>query len=199
MNRIKHAFVLTVDFIGLLIIGSLVLFVLNYFKIVPLSQTFPNYFGFLPQALQKTAIATPAPQPLASGIIWNKQADPTLITNYSDYFKTHYSPTSASSENSDLFSVSGVFTAYNISYIQTVTSQGSTVFQINNTVFRKISPPITSKSRGGEGDNRITAEYKNANDFFNDVPFGGYLQITYQLAGDLKTAASVDYYPEHKY
>ena len=200
MNRIKHAFILAFDFIGLLIIGFIILFALNYFKILPLSKTFPKYFGFLPQILQNTVIITPTPKPIASLLAWDKEATPTLISNYSDYFKSHNIPITASGETIDMFSVSGAFTAYNKNYIQIVTSEGPTVFQITNeSVLRKISPPITSKSQGGNGIDRVTAIYKNSADFYNDTPFGSYLQIIYQLNGDLKVATSIDYYPEHKF
>ena len=200
MNRIKHAFILFVDFVGLLIIVSTLLIVLNYFKIIPLSQNFPKYFGFLPQALQKTETITPAPKPNASALVWNKQATPTLISNYSDYFKNHIIPVTAYGEAVDMFFVSGAFTAYNKNYIQIITSQGIAVFQItNDSALRKISPPITSKSQGNDGTNRVTAIYKSSADFYNDVPFGSYLQIIYQLNKDLKTAIYVDYYPEHKF
>ncbi|MCL5019035.1 MAG: hypothetical protein M1426_00955 [Patescibacteria group bacterium] len=200
MNRIKHTFILAVDFIGLLIIGFIILFALNYFKIIPLSKTFPKYFSFLPQAEKKIPSIIPTPLPTASGLAWDKQANPTLVSNYSDYFKNHNIPVTILDENTNLFFVSGALTAYNKNYIQTVTSQGITVFQIDtNLVFRKISPPITSKSQGGGGENRITAIYTSSDDFFNDAPFGSYLEIVYKLTGDIKTATSIDYYPEHKY
>lgn len=201
MNKIKHAFILAVDFIGLLIIGFIILFALNYFKIIPLSKTFPKYFGFLPQATKKISTSiTPAPLPTASGLAWDKQANPTLVSNYSDYFKNHNIPVTALGETIDMFFVSGALTAYNKNYIQIITSQGIAVFQItNDSVFRKISPPITSKSQGNDGVNRVTAIYKSSSDFYNGVPFGSYLQINYQLNGDLKAATSIDYYPEYKY
>lgn len=201
MNKIKHALILAVDFMGLLIIISILLIVLNYFEILPLSKTFPNTFGFLPQISKnvKKSIYAPTPAPAAS-IVWDKQAEPALVSNYSDYFKIHIIPISAYSENDNLFFVSGALTAYNKDYIQIITSQGITVFQINtNSVFRKISPPVTSKSQGGGGENRITTMYKNSADFFNDAPFGSFVEIIYKLNKDLKTATVIDYYPEHKF
>lgn len=200
MNWIKHIFILTVDLIGLLIIGSIILFALNYFKILPFSQTFPKYFGFLPQAVQEKVVVTPTPAPASSQVIWEKQANSTLISNYSDYFKKNNMPATVYEETADTFLEKGAFTAYNKSHIQTVTSEGTTIFQINNgSVFRKISPPITSKNQGGDGTDRVTAEYKSSADFFSDVPFGSYLQIIYTLNGNLKSASSVDYYPEYKF
>ncbi len=184
---------------GLLIIGFVILFALNYFKIIPLSQSFPKYFGFLPQNAQEKAALVPTPAPASSEIIWDKQASPTLIANYSDYFKNNNIPVTDYGEAIDMFFVSGALSAYNKNYIQVITSQGITVFKIDSPVFRKISPPITSKSQGNTGENRITAIYKSSADFFSDTPFGGFLQIAYQLEGDLKVAASIDYYPEYKF
>ncbi|MCL6096527.1 MAG: hypothetical protein M1444_02470 [Patescibacteria group bacterium] len=201
MNRIKHFFILAVDFIGLLIIVCILLIVLNYFEILSLSKTFPNTFGFLPQISKnvKKSIYAPTPAPTAS-IVWDKQAEPALVSNYSDYFKSHNIPISVYSENDNLFFVSGALTAYNKDHVQIITSQGVTVFKINtNSVFRKISPPTTSKSQGGGGENRITAMYKNSADFFSDAPFGSFVEIIYKLNGDLKTATVIDYYPKYKY
>lgn len=174
--------------------------VLNYFKIIPLSKNLPKYFGALPQILQKTVNITPTPKPIVSALTWDKEATPTLISNYFEYFKNNKIPVTAYEETIDMFFVSGAFTAYNKNYIQTITSEGPTVFQItSDSVFRKISPPLTSKSQGGDGVNRVTVIYKSSADFFNDAPFGSYLQIVYQLNGDIKVATSIDYYPEHKY
>ncbi len=199
MNRIKHAFILTVDFIGLLLISSIILFALNYLKILPLSAAFPKYLGFLPQVSQKKAVLTPTPAPAAFEIVWQKQAEPALISNYSDYFKNHNISISTYNENDNLFFVSGALTAYNKDYVQIITSQGLTVFKTSDSVFRKISPPITSKNQGGDGVNRITAIYKSSADFFSDAPFGAFVQIVYKLNGDIKTATSIDYYPEYKF
>ncbi len=200
MNRIKHAFILAVDFIGLLIIGSIILFALNYFKIIPLSKTFPKYFGFLPQVSQKKIALPSTATPTFPEIVWDKQATSTLISNYTDYFKSRNTPITAYGTTTDMFFVSGAFTAYNKYYFQAVIFAGPTYFQIaNNSVFRKISPPITSKSEGGNGADRITEIYKSSTDFFNDAPFGSYLEIIYHLKGDIKVADRVDYYPEHKY
>jgi hypothetical protein len=184
------------------IISFVILFTLNYFEILPLSTTFPKYFGFLPQISKniRQAIYAPTPVPTATPIIWDKQANPTLISNYSDYFKIHNMPPNPYGQTTDMFLVSGTFTAYNNNYIQTITSNGLTIFQItNNTTFRKLSPAITDKSQGGNGADRITTMYKNSADFYSDTPFGSYLQITYRLNGDIKVAADVDYYPEYKY
>lgn len=200
LSRVKAVVILFVDFVGLLIIILILLVVLNYFKIIPLSKTFPKYLGFLPQILQKTVTTVPTPKPIASLLAWDKEATPTLVSNYTDYFKNHNIPVTAYGETIDMFFVSGAFTAYNKNYIQTVTSEGPTVFQItNDSVFRKISPPITSKSVGGSGANRITIIYKSSPDFLNDASFGSYLKIIYHLRGDIKVADHVDYYPEYKY
>ncbi len=200
MNRIKHVFVLAVDFIGLLIIGSIILFALNYFEILSLSKTFPKYFSFLPQVSQEKVVLTPTHAPASSEIKWDNQAEPALVSNYFDYFKNRYTAIAVLAENGDLFLVDGALTAYNKNYMQIITSQGITVFQIDSSsVFRKISPLITSKSQGNSGENRVTAIYKSFSDFFSDAPFGGFLQIIYQLNGDSKLAVSVDYYPEYKY
>jgi len=200
MNRIKHTFILFIDFIGLLIIVSILLVLLNYFKIIPLSKTFPKYFGFLPQTTQKTTIVTATPKPIVTALVWDKQASPTLISNYTDYFKSNNNPVTAYGGTTDMFFVSGVFSAYNNNYIQSVTSDGPTIFQINSdTIFRKISPPITSKYTGSYGVDRISATYKSSTDFFNDAALGSYLEIVYRLNGDIKVVSSIDYYPEHKY
>lgn len=200
LSRIKTAIVLFIDFVGLLIIVSILLIVLNYFKVVPLSKTFPKYFGFLPQVLQKTIVIVPTPKAIVSLLSWEKQATPTLISNYSDYFKNHNIPVTTPEGTIDIFLITGVFTAYNKNYIQTVTSGGPTIFQItNDSVFRKISPPISSKSEGGNGTDRVMAIYNSNADFYNATPFGSYLRIIYKLNGDLKVATSIDYYPEHTF
>ena len=49
LSQIKQALILLVDFIGLLIILSILLIVLNYFALLPLSKSFPKYLAFLPQ------------------------------------------------------------------------------------------------------------------------------------------------------
>lgn len=200
LSRIKTTFILFVDFVGLLIIISILLIVLNYFKIIPLSKNFPKYFGFLPQVLQKTVIITPTRKPIVSLLAWDKQATPTLVSNYSDYFKNNNTSVTAYGGTIDMFLVSGAFTAYNKNYIQTVTSEGPTVFQItSDSVFRKISPPITSKSVGGNGADRVIAIYKSSADFYSDAPFGSFVQIIYTLNGNSKLAVSIDYYPEYKF
>jgi hypothetical protein len=200
MNRIKHTFILFVDFIGLLIIVSILLVLLNYFKIIPLSKTFPKYFGFLPQVIQNTAIVSATPKPIVTALVWNKQASQTLVSNYTDYFNKNNNPVIPYQQTTDKFFVIGAFSAYNDNYFQAIISRGPTYFQVaSDSAFRKISPPITSKSEGGNGTDRIIATYKNFTEFFNDAPFGSYLEIIYHLKGDIKVANQVDYYPEHKY
>ena len=131
----------------------------------------------------------------AAPIIWDKQADPTLISNYSDYFKNRNAPVPANG-NTGLFLANGVLSAYNKYYLQAITTQGLTVFTIDNaTVIRKISPPVTSKSEGNTEINRITTTYENPASFFSDAPvLEAYLEITYKLNGDIKIADSIDYY-----
>lgn len=200
LSRVKTIFILFVDFVGLLIIVAILLIVLNYFKVIPLSKNFPKYFGFLPQIIQKTAVTTPTPKPIVSALAWDKEATPALVSNYSDYFKKQNTPAVFYEKTIDMYFVNGAFTAYNKNYIQTVTPEGPTVFQINNdTIFRKISPPITSKNDEGDGTLRVTEIYKSSTDFFNNVLFGNYLRIMYKLNGDMKVANSIDYYPEYQY
>jgi hypothetical protein len=199
MNRIKHALILTVDFIGLLIILSAIFFTLNYFKVLPLSTTFPKYFGFLPQISKEKSAETLTPAPESVNIKWDKQAQPALVSNFSDYFKIHNISITTIDENNGLFLVKGVLSAYNKHYFQIVTSLGITFFQIDKSNFRKISPTISLKSKGSDPTNRTIATYKNSADFFSDVPFGGYLEIIFTLNGNIKSATNVDYYPAHNF
>ncbi len=201
MNRLKHVFILTIDFIGLLVIIFIIIFALNFFKILSLSTVFPKYFGFLPQISQKQEAVQPTSPPVPTGIVWEKQASSDLISNYSGYFKnSHIIPINTYGNDPTLLFVSGAMSAYNKDHIQVITTQGITVYQLTNTtVFRKNSPAITTKSQGSKGASRITAVYKNSADFFTEVPFGGFIQVIYRINGDSKLAYYIDYFSDYRY
>lgn len=45
---------------------SIIILILNYFNIIPISQNFPNYFGFLPHEaiiIKKETVSVPSPTP----------------------------------------------------------------------------------------------------------------------------------------
>lgn len=196
-SRIKTTFVLLVDFVGFIIIFFIVIFALNYFKILPLSKIFPTTLGWLPE--KQTIVEKIIPTPNTSNLnIWH-QADQALITNYSDYFKTHSATTSSEILANGSIEES-VFIGYNNYLLQVLTPQRRLMFKVsNNTQFYKISPSL---ARNGTilGENRKVNAYKDYQEFIQNVPFGSFLTIKYKMLKDTNAEIlTIDYFPEHKF